>query len=46
MKEIIKSISYSQDEILSNIIKLYNKGEPFQGDPCYSRGGFYRKGSC
>ena len=42
MKELIKSISYSQDEILKNIIKLYNDGEPFQVDPCYSRGGFYK----
>jgi len=39
--EIIKSTSYSQDEILQSILTLYcPKG--FELDPTYSKGGFYR----
>lgn len=43
---VVKSISYSQDEILQNIIKLYigkEDGCTFQVDPCYSKGNFYKK---
>lgn len=43
-KSFVKSISYSQEEILSNIIKLYNNGKAFQCDPCYSTGNFYKSG--
>ena len=39
---MIKSISYSQDEILDNIRQLYNEGKQFQLDPCYSKGVFYK----
>ena len=38
---IIRSVSYNQKEILSNIIKLYNNGEPFYCDMTYSSGKFY-----
>jgi len=41
-KTVIKSISYSQDEILKNIIKLYCPGG-FELDPTYSVGNFYKK---
>lgn len=40
-KEIIKSISYNQFEILYNILNLYNNGNSFDCDPTYSKGGFY-----
>lgn len=40
--ELIKSISYDQQEIINNILKLYNKGQPIDFDPCYNLGGFYR----
>ena len=40
---MVKSISYSQDEILSNIIRLYNDGKTFECDPCFSKGNFYKK---
>lgn len=42
MQHLIKSISYSQDEILKNIITLYNSGKTFEVDPCYSKGKFYK----
>ncbi len=42
--ELIKSISYDQQEIINNILKLYNKGQPIDFDPCYNVGGFYRNG--
>lgn len=41
-KTVIKSISYSQDEILKNIIKLYCP-DGFELDPTYSLGNFYKK---
>ena len=41
-ENIIKSISYSQDEILNDIITLYVSGETFDLDPTYSKGVFYR----
>lgn len=39
---IIKSYSYNQQEIINNILKLYNKGQPIDFDPCYNVGAFYR----
>ena len=39
--EIIKSISYEQDEILQWIIDLYCHNG-FQLDPTYSKGNFYK----
>jgi hypothetical protein len=41
--ELIKSIGFDQNEILFNILKLYNNGEPLDCDPTYSKGGFYNK---
>ncbi len=42
MPEVIKSISYSQDEILQSIMTLYLGGEAFELDPTYSKGNFYK----
>ena len=42
--EVIKSIGYNQQEILNNILTLYNKGKAIDFDPCYNRGAFYRNG--
>jgi len=39
--EIIKTISFSQQEILSNIMKLYCP-DGFECDPTYSKGFFYK----
>lgn len=41
MKEIIKSVSYSQEEILNWIIQLYCP-DGFDLDPTYSKGIFYK----
>ena len=41
--DVIKNISYSQNEILHNIIELHNNGRPFFADITYSKGGFYKK---
>lgn len=38
---MIKSISYSQDEILAAIAKLYLPENTFELDATYSKGGFY-----
>lgn len=41
---IIKSISYNQDEILQGILKLYcNNARTFKVDPCFGNGCFYKK---
>lgn len=40
--EIIKSISYSQEEIIKNIIKLYVPSGEIDVDPTYSLGIFYK----
>lgn len=42
--EVVKSIGYSQEEIINNILKLYNKCEPIDFDPCFNIGGFYKSG--
>lgn len=39
---IIKSISYSNTEILNNILSLFIKKETFDLDPTYSKGNFYK----
>jgi len=39
---LIKSVSYSQDEILRWILRLHVKDERFDADVTYSRGGFYK----
>jgi len=41
---MIKSISYSQQEIINNILQLHNNGKPLDFDPCYNVGGFYKNG--
>lgn len=40
-EEIIRTTSYSQDEIMKSIIKLYCP-EGFELDPTYSKGNFYK----
>jgi hypothetical protein len=40
---VIKNISYDQSEILWNIMKLYNNGEPFECDITASELKFYGK---
>ncbi len=42
--EVIKSIGYNQEDIINNILTLYNKGNPIDFDPCYNKGGFYKNG--
>ena len=44
-REVIKSISYDQFEILENIKTLYLNGDNFQADLTYGNGAFYRKSS-
>lgn len=39
---VIKSTSYSQEEIIKNIIKLHLNNSPIECDPTYSKGVFYR----
>ena len=41
---LIKSVSYSQTEILRNILALHVPGGKIDCDPTYSTGGFYRDG--
>lgn len=41
---MIKSISFDQSEILNWIIELYLGGRPFELDPTYSKGNFYKHG--
>ena len=45
MTRMIKSISFSQDELLSWIIRLYVPTGRFDVDATYSTGGFYRSGN-
>ena len=42
--DLIKTISYSQDEILLSITKLYLSGKPFHVDATFSKGVFYKSG--
>lgn len=41
---VIKSVSYDQQEILNNILKLYVPNGAFDCDATYSKGVFFRKG--
>lgn len=41
--EIAFSLSFDQDKILKDILRLYNNGNPFDVDCTYSRGVFYKK---
>lgn len=40
---VIKNISYDQKEILFNVMKLYNNGEPFDCDITASSLKFYEQ---
>lgn len=42
-KDIIKSISHDQKEIMYNIMRLHNEGRPFYVDMTYSSGKFYEQ---
>jgi hypothetical protein len=39
---VIKSVVGSDEDALLGILKLHNNGEPFQLDPTFSKGAFYR----
>src|SRR6187399_530722 len=39
---VIKSISYSQEDIIRDIINLHLDGKPIECDPTYSKGVFYK----
>jgi len=41
--DVVRSVSEDQNEILFNILKLYNNGQDFDADPTYSKGGYYNK---
>ncbi len=41
---MIISYSFNQQEIINNILKLYNHNQPIHLDPCYNVGGFYKNG--
>ncbi len=40
--DLIRSIGYDQQEIINNILKLYNDSQPIDFDPCYNLGMFYK----
>lgn len=40
--EIVFSLSFDQDKILRDIMRLYNQNMPFELDPTYSKGNFYK----
>ena len=40
----MKSITDNEDDILLGIMQLHNGGEPFDLDPTFSKGSFYRTG--
>ena len=42
--DLIRSINYDQQEIINNILELYNERQPIDFDPCYNRGMFYKNG--
>lgn len=42
MKEIVKSISYDQSEIIKNILSLHVPNQKIDCDPTYSIGNFYK----
>lgn len=43
-RDPIKSIAFSQSDILEDIIHLHLNNEPFELDPTYGQGGFYQTG--
>lgn len=42
--DLIKSIGYDQQEIINNILALYNCSAPLEYDPCFNLGMFYKNG--
>ncbi len=40
---VIKSISFSQEEIIKNILELHCEGRNIECDPTFSKGNFYKK---
>jgi len=42
VSDIIKSVSYDQHEIISNIINLFLDGNPIQCDPTFSTGAIWK----
>lgn len=42
---VIKSTSYSNNEIINNILELHNDGNSIDCDCCYSKGVFYKDGT-
>jgi len=40
--EVIKSVQYSDQDIINSIRKLYLDGKNFDLDPCFSSGKFYK----
>jgi len=43
-KDVIKSINFSQQDIINNIIKLHIPSGEIDCDPCFSKGVFYKNG--
>jgi len=43
MTELIKSVSFSQEEIINNILQLHTKNKQIDCDCTYSKGNFYKK---
>ena len=41
--KLITSVSYDQQEIINNILHLYNNDNPIDLDPCFNLGMFYKK---
>lgn len=39
----VKSIYWDEGEIILGIMALHNDGQPFEVDPCFSKGSFYIK---
>src|SRR5688572_3845076 len=44
MEGIIKSVGFSQTEIIKDILKLHCDGKDIDCDPTYSKGNFYKDG--
>jgi hypothetical protein len=42
MTDVVKSVVSTDQEALLGIMRLHNNGEPFEIDPTYSKGAFYR----
>lgn len=40
---VISSVVYSDKEAIESIMQLHNNNNPFELDPCYSIGNFYKK---